>query len=50
MKMKILFNNEYLATKVCGGGFGGALLVIVKNDNISTINKLEKEDSLLRVL
>lgn len=50
MKMKILFNNEYLATKVCGGGFGGVLLVIVKNDDFSTINKLEKEDSLLRVL
>lgn len=44
MKMKILFNDN-LATKVCGGGFGGILLVIVKDDNI-----IKEKNDLIRVL
>lgn len=50
MKMKLLFNDKYLATKVCGGGFGGTLLVITKNSDIFTMNNFESGCKLLKVL
>lgn len=50
MKMKILFDNNELSTKVCGGGFGGSLLLIVEECKILLEDDLKRQHNIIKVL